>query len=145
MTTSSTLPAGLPVEFRVATREDIGAIVTLVTSAYRGEASRAGWTTEADLLDGQRIDAEAVAAIVEKPASRVLLAENDGRLLACCHVEKQDDGCYFGMFAVDPVEQGSGIGKIVLAEAERVARQDFGCARMQMTVISLRDELIAWY
>lgn len=132
-------------QFRAATVEDIPAIVALVTSAYRGDASRAGWTTEADLLDGQRIDPEGVLADIKRPASRVLLAEKDGQLLACAHIEKQEDAGYFGMFAVRPGQQGSGIGKRVLAEAERIAREEWQCLTMRMTVIDVRDELIAWY
>jgi GNAT superfamily N-acetyltransferase len=132
-------------EFRHAALADIAAIEKLVTSAYRGDASRAGWTTEADLLDGQRVDPAGIAEVIGKSGSRVILAARGARLLACCHVEKQGEACYFGMFAVDPGLQGGGVGKFVMAEAERVAREEFGCARMEMTVISVRDELIAWY
>jgi len=143
--------------FRTAVTADIPAIVALVQSAYRGDASRVGWTTEADLLDGQRIDAEGVAADMARPRSRVLLAERDGVLLACAHVEvRRDDRAgrddrsggdsgYFGMFAVRPTLQGSGIGKLVLTEGERVVRDEWQCTRMRMTVIDVRDELIAWY
>ncbi len=135
--------------FRSAVVDDIDAIVALVQSAYRGDASRAGWTTEADFLDGQRIDPEGVAAIIEAPASRVLLAESAGELLACAQVElphpdTDSDSAYFGMFSVRPGLQGSGLGRRVLAEAERLAKAA-GCTRMHMTVISIRDELIAWY
>lgn len=131
--------------FRAATASDIPAIVALVTSAYRGDASRAGWTTEADLLDGQRIDPEGVLADIQRSMSRVLLAEKGGRLLACAHIEKQQDAGYFGMFAVQPGLQGGGIGKLVLSEAERIAREEWQCTHMRMTVIDVRDELIAWY
>lgn len=132
-------------QFRAATAGDIPAVVALVTSAYRGDASRAGWTTEADLLDGQRVDPEGVLADIERPDSRVLLAEQGGRLLACAHVEKQGDAGYFGMFAVQPGLQGGGVGKRVLDEAERIAREEWQCTDMRMTVIDVRDELIAWY
>lgn len=145
MTAVHDLPNEAAVEFRLATAADIPAIEALVTAAYRGDASRAGWTTEADLLDGQRVDPAGLAEIIGKAGSLVLLAERGVLLLACCHVEKQGDACYFGMFAVDPTQQGAGLGKLVMAEAERVARDDFGCKRMEMTVISVRDELIAWY
>ncbi len=131
--------------FRAAESVDIAAIVALVQSAYRGDASRVGWTTEADLLDGQRIDPEGVRADIERPTSRVLLAEKGGQLIACAHVEKQGRAGYFGMFAVRPGSQGAGIGKHVLAEAERVAREEWQCIDMRMTVIDVRDELIAWY
>lgn len=145
MTVVTELANEAAVEFRLATSADIAAIENLVTSAYRGDASRTGWTTEADLLDGQRVDPAGLAEIIDKPGSLVLLAGRGVPLLACCHVEKQGAACYFGMFAVDPIRQGAGLGKRVMAEAERVARDDFGCARMEMTVISVRDDLIAWY
>lgn len=131
--------------FRCAVAADIPDIVALVESAYRGDASRAGWTTEADLLDGQRIDAKGVQEVITKPDSRVLLGERDDAIAVCAHIEKQGDACYFGMFSVRPNEQGAGTGKRTLAEAERIARDDWQCTKMQMTVISVRDELIAWY
>lgn len=131
--------------FRAARLADLDAIVDLVTSAYRGDASRAGWTTEADFLDGNRIDAEVLRADIERPRSRVLLAERDGQLLACAHVSEDDGAGYFGMFSVVPGLQGGGIGKQVLAEAERIAREDWGLAVMRMTVIDIRAELIAFY
>lgn len=134
----------LPV-FRTATTADVDAIVALVQSAYRGESGLRGWTTESHLLDGQRTDAADVRALIERPGSRILLAERDGRLLASCHVERQGEAGYFGMFAVDPAGQGGGLGKLVLAEAERIAREAWQCRAMHMTVIVQRAELIAWY
>ncbi|MCW8808722.1 MAG: GNAT family N-acetyltransferase [Rhodanobacter sp.] len=131
--------------FRAANAADMPAIVALVQGTYRGDASRTGWTTEADLLDGQRIDAEGVLQIIGKPDSRVLLVEQDGALIACCQIERQGDVCYFGMFSVAPGKQGGGLGKTVLAEAERTAREQWRCRTMRMTVIEQRVELIAWY
>jgi len=131
--------------YRTANVDDVQAIVTLVQSAYRGETSRAGWTTEADLLDGQRTDANAVATLIGAPASRILLCEQAGVMLVTAHLEKQGAICHFGMFAVRPDRQGSGLGKAMLAEAERSARDDWACREMQMTVITLRTELISWY
>ncbi len=131
--------------FRDASLADVPAIVALVTSAYRGDASRAGWTTEADLLDGQRVDATSVAADITRAGSRVLLVEGDGELLACAHVERRGDYAYFGMFAVAPTRQNGGVGKRVLAEAERIARDQWHCPQLRMTVIDVRADLIAWY
>ncbi len=133
------------IAFRDATVADVDAIVVLVTSAYRGEASRAGWTTEADLLDGNRIDPDVLRADIARDRSRVLLASQAGELVACAHVAIEDGAGYFGMFAVRPVLQGGGVGKAVLAEAERVARVDWGLPVMRMTVIDVREDLIAWY
>ena len=131
--------------FRLAETADTAAIVALVESAYRGDASRAGWTTEADFLEGQRIDAEGVLAAIGKADSVILLAESEGVLQACCHLEKTGKACYFGMFSVRPKQQGSGIGKRLMAEAERYAGVHWQCDRMEMTVIDIRDELIAFY
>lgn len=144
--------ASVAIRSRAAVHGDIPALVALVESAYRGDASRKGWTTEADLLDGQRIDPAGIGDIIARADSRVIVFERAAAeagqapvLLACCHIEKQGSACYFGMFAVDPSLQGGGVGKIAMNEAERAAHEDFGCDEMQMTVISIRDELIAWY
>jgi ribosomal protein S18 acetylase RimI-like enzyme len=131
--------------FRAALAGDVESIVALVESAYRGDGSRAGWTTEADLLDGRRTGADDVLASIARPRSQVLLAEREGRLLACAHVAVEDDAGYFGMFSVVPGLQRAGIGRQVLAEAERIVRQDYGQAVMRMTVIDVREELIAYY
>ncbi|MEP7098065.1 MAG: GNAT family N-acetyltransferase, partial [Dokdonella sp.] len=131
--------------FRDAGLDDSDAIVALVESAYRGEASKQGWTSEADMLDGQRIDMAGVQELIAKPDSVIVLAESAGDLLACAHVEKLDSAGYFGMFSVRPTRQGGGIGHAMLAEAERIARDDWQRGEMQMTVISIRNELIAWY
>ena len=131
--------------FRAATAADIPAVVALVESAYRGESGLRGWTTESNLLDGQRTDAQDVGEAIERPDSLVLLAERDGALVACCHLEKQDGAAYFGMFAVDPARQTGGVGKQVIAHAEQLARTRWGVNRMRMTVIVQREELIAFY
>jgi ribosomal protein S18 acetylase RimI-like enzyme len=129
--------------FRPAQQSDVPALVELVQSAYRGEKSRAGWTTEADLLEGQRTDPAMVAAAIED--SFVLVAEAGGVPVACCQLERHDGYVYFGMFAVDPARQGGGLGRAVLEEAERVARDEWGAGELRMTVIVQREELIAWY
>lgn len=131
--------------FRHASEADIDAIVALVETSYRGDASRAGWTTEADLLDGMRIDAQRVREDLERDGSVVLLGERDGQTLACANICIENGAGYFGMFSVVPGLQGGGIGKQMLAEAERIARADWQLPVMRMTVIDVRDELIAFY
>ncbi len=135
----------MDIRFRHAVPEDTVAIVALVESAYRGDASRIGWTTEADFLEGQRIDPAGVLDNMSKAGSLILLMERYGALLACCHLEKFGDACYFGMFSVRPDQQSSGIGKQLMREAERFARENWGCQRMEMTVIDIRRELIDFY
>ena len=140
--------AAVSLTFRFAGGSDaeVSAIVSLVESAYRGEASRVGGTTEADLLDGQRTDAEAVREIVGAADGGLLLAEQDANLVGCCQLERRDAGvAYFGMFSVRPAQQGQGWGRAIVAEAERIARDEWDASRMSMTVIRQRSDLIAWY
>lgn len=131
--------------FRTAVAADVPRIVALVESAYRGDSGRRGWTTESDLLDGQRTDADEVSGLLAAPDSAVLLAEAADGLVASCHVERHGDAGYFGMFAVDPARQGHGIGKAMLAQAEAHARRHWHSRAMVMSVIMQRPELIAWY
>ncbi|HEY0662878.1 MAG TPA: GNAT family N-acetyltransferase [Lysobacter sp.] len=132
-------------KFRPATHADTDALVALVESAYRGDASRVGWTTEADLLDGRRTGTDDIGACIDRSHSVILLAERDGELLACAHVAIEEGAGYFGMFSVRPNLQGGGVGKALLAEAERLAREEWQLPSMRMTVIDMRDELIAFY
>ncbi len=132
--------------FRPAVAADVPDLVALIESAYRGDSSRAGWTTEAHLLDGQRTDAAAVGAVMRREHSVMLAAEDGGQLVGCCHIERREAGqAYFGMFSVRPGLQGRGWGREILAEAERRARDDWGATTMVMTVLAQRTDLIAWY
>ena len=133
------------VTFRAATEADIHVLVALVTSAYRGDVSKQGWTTEADLLEGQRIDPDVLSRDIERERSRIVIAERGAQLLACAHVAEEDGAGYFGMFSVRPDLQGGGVGKALLAEAERIAAEEWKLPTMRMTVIDIRDELINFY
>ena len=131
--------------FRRATVADVSAVVALVQSAYRGESSKAGWTTEADFLEGQRTDADDVRSCIDRDGSFVLLAERDGEFLACAHVSHEGTAGYFGLFSVAPNQQGTGVGKATLSEAEKIVRDEWKLTAMRMTVIDIREELIAFY
>ncbi|MFE9609671.1 GNAT family N-acetyltransferase [Streptomyces sp. NPDC006012] len=131
--------------FRDATHADVATLVALVESAYRGDASRAGWTTEADILQGQRVDPEGVLEVIKSPDSRMLTVWRQDEVVACCQLERRGGHAYFGMFAVSPTLQGAGLGKLVIAEAERRVRETWAATEMHMTVISVRADLIAWY
>ena len=132
--------------FRPGAAGDISDLVDLIQSAYRGDESRAGWTTEADLLDGQRTDAAELAEVIGGVDRGILVAERDGALVGCCRLERRPSGAaYLGMLSVRPGLQAGGIGRAIVAEAERAARCVWGAGRMQMTVIRQRLELISWY
>lgn len=142
-----TMSQQVSLTYQVASADNVPAILSLVRSAYRGDASRAGWTTEADLVMDERIDATGVLAKINEPNSAILLAHDDaGGLAACCELLKRDaETAYFGLFAVDPLRQAGGIGRQVLTEAEAYAKKVFGVAKLDMSVIWLREELISWY
>jgi ribosomal protein S18 acetylase RimI-like enzyme len=129
---------------RRATSVDVPDIVTLVEGAYRGEASRAGWTTEADLLDGQRTDAREIHEQLADARACFVLAESNARLVGSVLLRDDDEAMYLGMLAVHPTLQGRGVGKRLLEAADARARElERPCVRM--TVIRLRHTLIAWY
>ncbi|WP_028649613.1 GNAT family N-acetyltransferase [Nocardiopsis sp. CNT312] len=131
--------------YREAGTGDVPALVGLVNSCYRGDGSRQGWTTEAHLLDGQRVDEGGMAALLARDDTLVLVAESGGDLAACCELRRGAEDAYFGMFSVRPTVQGGGLGRRVLAEAERIAAREWGCPLMRMQVLRQRAELIAWY
>jgi ribosomal protein S18 acetylase RimI-like enzyme len=132
--------------FRRATPADTATIVALVNSAYRGDSSRAGWTTEADILGGQRTDTEEIARLIEKEGSVILMCLRDGEFIGSVHLERLDAAtAYMGMLVIKPVLQGQGLGRRFIAEAERFARVKWNPSCMRMQVISLREELIAYY
>ncbi|MGW5735853.1 MULTISPECIES: GNAT family N-acetyltransferase [Streptomyces] len=138
-------PGTSDLTFRAATEADVDALVSLIESAYRGDSSRAGWTTEADILEGRRTDPQGVLDVIKAPGSKLLTVEREGEIVACCQLEHRGEHAYFGMFAVSPALQGAGLGKVIMAEAERTARETWGVTEMHMTVISVREDLIAWY
>jgi ribosomal protein S18 acetylase RimI-like enzyme len=137
----------MPLSVRTAVLADATAVADLVHRAYRGDSSRAGWTTEADLLDGQRIDTVGVEGKIAAEGARVLLAvDEQERIVGCCEIEhRPGDVAYFGMFAVEPAQQAAGIGRLLLEHAEQQVQTLWGVTAMEMTVIVQREELIAWY
>lgn len=127
-----------------ATLTDIPQLNVLINSAYRGESSKKGWTTEADLLGGVRTDDESLTNLLTKP-NAVMLKHTDGeQITGCVFLENQEHQLYLGMLTVSPELQGGGVGKKLLEAAETQARL-WGLPKIGMTVISIRQDLIAWY
>jgi ribosomal protein S18 acetylase RimI-like enzyme len=125
---------------------DIPDLVKLVNSAYRGESSKKGWTTEADLLAGDlRTDDSTLSSMMNSPGSAILKYTNDtGVIEGCVYLQKRGDRLYLGMLSVSPVLQSSGIGKKLMTAAHDYAQAQ-NCRSIFMRVISVRPELIAWY
>ena len=124
--------------------EDASELDTLVNSAYRGDSSRTGWTTEADLLDGTRTDAAAIADIIQTADTTLLKYVEGNEIIGCVELRIQKGKLYLGMLTVRPHWQGKGIGKELLKAAEAEAKNQ-QCTAIFMTVISVRKELIDWY
>jgi ribosomal protein S18 acetylase RimI-like enzyme len=134
------------VTFSTADPRDVEAIVALVESAYRGEVSRRGWTTEADLVAGRRTDALAVGELLADGETSLLLARRDGELVGCCALRRCGPGrARVSMLAVSPDHQREGIGRAILDEAARRARKELGARSLDLAVLWPRAELIAWY
>lgn len=132
-------------EITAAAKSDTPALVCLINSAYRGEASKKGWTTEADLLDGMRTDEANISELMDD-ANAVFLKclSEEGKLTGSVYLQRQNDKIYLGMLSVSPELQGAGIGKQLMRAAEEYATKN-NCLSIFMTVISVRLELIAWY
>ncbi|MDZ4262051.1 MAG: GNAT family N-acetyltransferase [Pseudomonadota bacterium] len=128
-----------------ATSSDAEQIAQLVNSAYRPKPGAAGWTHEADLVCGDRVNAAQVVDKIAKPDSAVLIGRKGSEIVACIHVEKVGDESHLGMFAVTPGLQGGGMGKQLLAYSERYAGTTFAAKKFVMLVISARSDLIAFY
>lgn len=124
--------------------EDAPALDKLVNSAYRGDSSRQGWTTEADLLDGTRTDSAAIKELIESSDITILKYVESNEILACVELKKESNKLYLGMLTVKPSLQGKGIGKELLKAAEEEGKKQ-KCSSIFMTVISVRKELIDWY
>jgi ribosomal protein S18 acetylase RimI-like enzyme len=137
----------MDLSFRLATTDDCGTLATMINEAYRGPTSKKGWTTESHLLDGLRTDKEDLLPIVGRADSNILMAyDSEKKLIGSVHLEKRPDQiCYLGMFTVNPLLQAKGIGRDLLANAEKFAWEIYQAKRMQMTVITARKELIEWY
>ncbi len=132
-------------DIKVSDANDIPALVQLINSAYRGDGSKKGWTTEADLLDGTRTDEVNIADLIADAKGGILkCVDEKGKIIGCMNLQKHGDRLYLGMLTVSPELQGAGIGKRLLEAAIAYAKSN-DCTAIYMTVISVRHELIAWY
>ncbi len=141
--------------FRFATQADVDPLVILIERAYRGQETAGSWFSEAHLLKGPRTSHADISGLIAPPNSQFLIAELGGRIAGCCLIQrskqvdgqsaKAEDAAYFGMFAIDPSINLTGLGKVVLAEAERTVQRLWNANAMVMTVINVRTELIGYY
>lgn len=134
-----------PLSFRAALPSDAGALDALVNSAYRGESSKQGWTTEADLLDGTRTNQADIEDMIAQEGSMILLCIESADIIGCAHLELHGTECLLGMLVVKPGLQSRGIGKQIMQAAEATSGKTWHARTITMAVISVRHELIAFY
>lgn len=132
------------ITFRKATLNDVPELNTLVNTAYRGNAAKEGWTTEADLIEGTRTDPTALREMIEHSHAYLELALENDEIIGCIYLEKNDKVLYIGMLTVRPSLQGNGLGKTLMMRALDHGRE-WGMKSTRMTVISERPELIGYY
>ncbi|NWK98070.1 GNAT family N-acetyltransferase [Sphingobium lactosutens] len=133
-------------DIRLATAADLPLLHPVIERAYRGDAARAGWTFESDLLAGPRTDLATLAAILASPADRLLVAVENGAPIGCVQIsDRGERTAYLGLLCIDPARQADGLGRRLIAAAEDHAARLFGATAMEMTVIDRRAELIAYY
>lgn len=131
----------------IATPADLPLLHRVIERAYRGDAARAGWTFESDLLSGPRTSLDTLRTILASPAERLVVALDAGEMLiGCVQITDKGDGiAYLGLLCIDPARQAGGLGRRLIAAAEDHAARLFATRLMEMTVIDSRTELIAWY
>jgi ribosomal protein S18 acetylase RimI-like enzyme len=131
--------------FTFATIADVPQLAALIERAYRGPEAAKGWTNESEILTGPRSSPDEIAGLIRDREARFVTARDGQRIAACALVKKEGAGAYFGMFAIDPDLQGSGLGKLMMAHCEEAARVLWSSKSMRLTVISLRARLIELY
>jgi GNAT superfamily N-acetyltransferase len=133
---------------RHAVESDYAAIVDLANQAYRGTGPVASWNIETGIIEGQRLTESLLREdLAAKPEAHLLINrdEYDGTLMGTVWLEPKTDGVwYLGLLTVRPDQQKQQLGRALLAAAEGFAREN-GAHRIRMTVVNLREPLIAWY
>lgn len=130
---------------RIAGLDDADDVCALVNSVYRGENSKKGWTTEAYMLDGIRIDKQSLIKIISKVNNIIILSLFENKIIGCVHLETKGNKCHLGMLSVDVNCQDKGIGKLLMSYSEKYAKDELKCSLMEMKVIAQRKELIDFY
>ena len=121
------------IKIRVATGDDAPAMITLINEAFMVE----------DFLEGTRTDAERM--VKSMGTGQFLVAEDPAsKIVATVYIELHGERGYFGMLAVDPSQQGKGLGRMMIDAAENHCRK-LGCDYMDIKVLSLRKGLPEYY
>lgn len=133
-----------PLKLTQVLYQDSQLISDFVNSVYRGEEATKSWTSEASFISGQRTDRKMIESILADPNQQILRNSSDP-LKCCIHLRKDGDAVWFGMITVKLAEQGTGIGKQLVSEAEKYVLETLQIKSIRMNVIAFREELIRWY
>jgi ribosomal protein S18 acetylase RimI-like enzyme len=142
--------------YRYAALGDARAVAALIERAYRAPETEGRWDSEAHLLRGPRTSPREIETLIGDPESRFVLLLRNQTTKGCALVQRrgltgcsapgsEHAGAYFGMFAIDTDHRGEGLGDKLLAECERRAKALWEATAMVMTVINVREQLLAWY
>jgi ribosomal protein S18 acetylase RimI-like enzyme len=126
--TNSTVP------IRVATSGDAAKITDVINAAFR--------IAEGFFIDSKRITEAEVQESLTK--GDFLLAEGDEKVNGCVYVEMRGTRSYLGLLSVDPACQQSGLGSLLMQEAEQYCRER-GSRFMDILIVHLREELPSFY
>ncbi len=134
--------------FALVRDDELPAVVALINRAYRSAGVASHWTTEVGYITGDRTTEALLRADLDAKPDAWLLKWEDARgglMRGCVWLELLGDGVwYLGSLAVDPAQQNDGLGRTMLSAAEDWARER-GAGRIRMTVVNVRNALIAWY
>lgn len=120
-------------QFRTADLADVEVLVRLINSAFR---------VEQPFIEGDRTNPEGVRTYMAK--GKFLLAEDSASLAGCVYVELRGNRGYLGLLGVDPLRQGTGLGRKLMDAAETFFREA-GCVAVDLRIVSARTPLPAFY
>jgi ribosomal protein S18 acetylase RimI-like enzyme len=132
-------------EYRIATASDVSELVSLINKSYRPNSAEAGWTHESELIEGERINPQQLAELLEREGSTVLLGLSRAEIVACVNVNEEAGASYIAMLTVKPSYQNLGLGKEMLQLAEEYAENQYDSSEVNLFVISERRELFDFY
>ena len=119
---------------RTATADDVPRIVALLNAAF---------AMERDFIDKDRTSAPEIQRYMT--TGTFFVVDGDANTLSSCmYLEQRAERLYLGMLAINPLQQGRGFGRQMMAAAERQA-VSLGCNAIDIRIVNRRTELPPFY